>query len=91
MVEDYSVECFDLLEVKIITQSIIIGNIFTTFDQNWSLISPINLLFYSYDIIYGVELPSNLNSNIIGILLFCIIFLPLLITFIQVYKKEVGR
>jgi ABC-type transport system involved in multi-copper enzyme maturation permease subunit len=70
---------------------IIIGDIFTTFDQNWSLISPINLLFYSYDIIYGIELSSNLNSNIIGVLLFCIIFLPLVITFIQVYKKEVGR
>jgi ABC-type transport system involved in multi-copper enzyme maturation permease subunit len=69
----------------------IIGNIFTTFDQNWSFVSPINLLFYSYDIIYGIELPQNLNSNIIGVLLFCILFIPLIVTFTQVYKKEVGR
>jgi len=70
---------------------IIIGNIFSTFDQNWILISPINLLFYSYDIIYGIEIPLNLNLNIIGILLSCIIFIPFVITFLQTYKKEVGR
>jgi ABC-type transport system involved in multi-copper enzyme maturation permease subunit len=70
---------------------IIVGNIFATFDLNWRLISPIDLLFFSYDIIYDVELPSELNSNLIGILLTCILFIPLVVTYAQVYKKEVGR
>jgi len=69
----------------------IVGSIFSTFDQNWVFISPINLLFYSYDIIYGIDIPSELNSNIIGILLFCILFIPLVVTYTQIYKKEVGR
>lgn len=68
-----------------------IGSIFVTFDQNWSLVSPTNLLFYSYDMIYGFDLPSTLNSNIFGILVVCILFLPLVVAYIQVYKKEVGK
>jgi len=69
----------------------IISGIFTNFDQNWSLISPINLLFYSYDMIFGFDLPSGINSNSFGILLICILILPLLVTFIQVYRKEMGK
>ena len=68
-----------------------IGSIFATFDQNWSLVSPTNLLFYSYDMIYGFDLPSDLNSNIFGILVVCILFLPLVVAYIQVYRKEVGK
>ena len=68
-----------------------IGSIFATFDQNWSLVSPTNLLFYSYDLIYGFDLPSDLNSNIFGILVVCILFLPLVVAYIQVYRKEVGK
>ena len=68
-----------------------IGSIFATFDQNWSLVSPTNLLFYSYDIIYGFDLPSDLNSNIFGVLFVCILFLPLVVTYFQVYRIEVGK
>lgn len=69
----------------------IIGEIFTNFDQNWSLVSPSNLLFYSYDLIYGFDLPSDINSNIFGVFLFCILFLPLFVAFVQVYRKETGK
>ena len=69
----------------------IIGDIFTTFDQNWSMVSPTNLLFYSYDMIFGFDLPSDLNSNIFVVLLICILFLPLCVAFFQVYRKEVGK
>ena len=69
----------------------IIGEIFTNFNQNWSLVSPSNLLFYSYDLIYSFDLPSDINSNIFGVFLFCILFLPLFVAFVQVYRKETGK
>jgi len=69
----------------------IIGGIFSSFNQNWSLVDPTNLLFYSYDIIFGYDLPSDVNSSIFGVLLCCILFLPLLVAFFQVYRKEVGK
>ena len=68
-----------------------IGSFFTTFDQNWSLVSPTNLLFYSYDMIYGFDLPTDLNPNIFGVLFVCILFLPLVVTYFQVYRIEVGK
>jgi len=69
----------------------IIGGIFSSFDQSWSLVDPTNLLFYSYDIIFGYDLPSGVNSSIFGVLLCCILFLPLLVAFFQVHRKEVGK
>ena len=69
----------------------IIGDIFVNFNQNWGLASPTTLLFYSYDRIYGFDLPSDINSTIFGVLLFCILFLPLFVAFVQVYRKEVGK
>ena len=69
----------------------IIGDIFVNFNQNWGLASPTTLLFYSYDMIYGFDLPSDINSSIFGVLLFCILFLPLFVTFVQVYRKETGK
>jgi len=69
----------------------IIGDIFVQFDHNWGMASPTTLLFYSYDMIYGFDLPSDINSGIFGILLICILFLPLLVTYLQVYRKEVGK
>ncbi len=69
----------------------IIGDIFVNFNQNWGLASPSNLLFYSYDMIYGFDLPSDINSSIFGVLLFCILFLPLFVAFVQVYRKETGK
>jgi len=69
----------------------IIGDIFVNFDHNWGLASPTTLLFYSYDMIFGFDLPSDINSNIFGVLLFCILFLPLFVAFVQVYRKETGK
>jgi ABC-2 type transport system permease protein len=69
----------------------IIGGIFQLFDQVWSVVSPTNLLFYSYDLLFGYDLPSKVDGSLVGILLFSIVFIPLFITFFQVYRKEVGK
>jgi len=69
----------------------IIGDIFTSFDLNWSLVSPSNLLFYAYDTLYGFELPSKINFNLFLTLLFTIIVIPLFVTYMQVFTREKSK
>ncbi|MFO7792908.1 MAG: ABC transporter permease subunit [Candidatus Saliniplasma sp.] len=67
----------------------IISDIFTSFDTNWKLVSPENLLHFSYDIIYGSGLPNDIDTGLYTLAMVTLIFLPLLILFIRVRFKEV--
>lgn len=67
----------------------IISDIFTNFNTNWRLVSPVNLLHYSYDIIYGTELPAEINSTLYVIAVIMLTILPLFTLFIRIHLKGV--
>lgn len=70
---------------------IIIGGIFQNFDKNWALIDPTRILYYSYDIIYGFSVPEGINSGLLGVILVSIIIIPLIVVYIRIYRKAVGK
>ncbi|MGM0404671.1 MAG: ABC transporter permease [Thermoplasmatota archaeon] len=69
----------------------IISDVFTIFDMNWRLVSPENLLHFSYDIIYGIGLPAEINTGLYVLAMSTLIIIPLLGLFIRVHLKGVER
>jgi ABC-type transport system involved in multi-copper enzyme maturation permease subunit len=70
---------------------LIIGAIFQSFDKNWVLIDPTRVLYYSYDILYGYSIPEGINGTLLGAVLFCILVIPLVVVYLRIYLKGVGR
>jgi ABC-type transport system involved in multi-copper enzyme maturation permease subunit len=70
---------------------IIIGEIFSYFDKNWVLIDPTRVLFYSYDILYGFSIPEGINSALLGVILFSFMVIPLVLVYLRVHLKGVGK
>ncbi|MFP4001463.1 MAG: ABC transporter permease [Thermoplasmata archaeon] len=64
---------------------------FSTFDSNWRLLGPSNLLNYSYDLIYGSGLPSDIDGALYSVAIAAMILIPLAFTLHRLYSKEVGR
>lgn len=69
----------------------IVGGIFSSFNPNWRLISPINILHYSFDLIFGFDLPSDINSSVFWAVLLSMVTMPLLVLYFRIYTKEVGK
>lgn len=73
----------------IITPSI--GEIFSNFNYNWKLINPMNLLNYSFRILYGKDIPSRINSTLFGAIMILLIVVPVLVSLYRVHNKAVGK
>ncbi len=69
----------------------LIGGIFSTFDANWQLASPINSLFYTFDLLFGASIPENINGWGIGIIMACLLIIPMIVVYIRVNFKAVGK
>ena len=70
---------------------IIIGNIFASFDRNWVLLDPTRVLYYSYDVLYGFSIPDGINGTLLGVVLFCILVIPLVILYLRIHLKGAGK
>ncbi|UCF08718.1 MAG: ABC transporter permease subunit [Thermoplasmata archaeon] len=70
---------------------IIIGNIFAGFDRNWVLLDPTRVLYYSYDILYGFSIPEGINGTLHGVVLLCILVIPLVVLYLRIHLKGVGK
>lgn len=69
----------------------IIGNIFSNFDKNWVLIDPTRLLNYSFAVLYGFSIPEGINGTLHGIILFLFIVVPLIVVYLRIHFKGVGK
>jgi len=67
----------------------IVSELFTTFDPNWKLIGPENLLHFSYDVIYGIGLPEDVSLGLYIMAMIALIILPLIALYIRIRRKEV--
>jgi ABC-type transport system involved in multi-copper enzyme maturation permease subunit len=70
---------------------IIIGAIFSNFDKNWALIAPINVLNFSYDALYGYSVPEGINGTLLGVALFLFMVVPLVLVYLRIHLKAVGK
>ncbi|MFW6041145.1 MAG: ABC transporter permease [Thermoplasmatota archaeon] len=68
----------------------LLAELFSGFDSNWLLISPINILHYTYNIIYGFDFPQNLNYNLYLLILFSLILIPLGVVYYRIYRRWSG-
>ncbi|MEF8873380.1 MAG: ABC transporter permease subunit [Candidatus Thermoplasmatota archaeon] len=63
---------------------------FDQFDPNWKLLSPSNLLHFTYDLIFGFGLPDNIDAGLYSASMILLILLPLILLFYRIRSKEVG-
>lgn len=69
----------------------VIAGIFGSYDVNWSLLGPQNVLFYSYDVIFDQALPAGINTLLLFAALLMMIIPPTLLAFDRVRRKGVGK
>lgn len=69
----------------------VISGIFSGIDQNWELLGPGNVLNYSYDVIYGLDLPEGVSSVLLVVMIAVIIVPPMLIVYYRILRKGVGK
>ncbi len=69
----------------------VISQLFTEFDPNWKILSPSNLLKYSLDIIYGYELPADINQGLFILAMFLLVIAPLAALFYRIHAERVRK
>lgn len=69
----------------------IVSEIFVSFDKNWSLLSPYNLLRYSNRLIFREGLPDNVDAGLYSLAICILVLLPMILLFYRIYRKEVGK
>lgn len=69
----------------------VVGGIFSEFDPNWQVIDPFNLLNYSYNLIYGFDLPSEVSPILFGFALLSILVIPITVLYYRVYRRSAGK
>jgi ABC-type transport system involved in multi-copper enzyme maturation permease subunit len=69
----------------------IIGQAFSQFDKNWTLINPTNLLYYSYDVLYGFSIPEGINGTLLGVILLLFMAVPIMLVYLRIHLKGVGK
>ncbi|MFO8110715.1 MAG: ABC transporter permease subunit [Thermoplasmata archaeon] len=68
-----------------------LGEFFAYFDPNWRLLSPVNILHFTYDLIYGFDLPTEISSNYYYLALTAYLAFPLIVSYVTLQKKAVGK
>ena len=69
----------------------IIGGIFTGFDQGWELVNPIVVLSHFYDWIFGLGVADHVNTGQLTVIFLSFIFVPLILVYMRIRYRAVGR
>jgi ABC-type transport system involved in multi-copper enzyme maturation permease subunit len=69
----------------------IVAGIFAQYDANWELVSPGNVLAFSYDIIFGLELPSHVNEGLLLAAAMVMTIPPIVFVYYQITRRGVGK
>ncbi len=69
----------------------LISGLFSNIDSNWRLANPFNLLEYSYDLIFGNGLPTEINPGLYWLVLVSIMVAPMAIAYWRVSLRSVGK
>lgn len=69
----------------------IVSSFFFQFDPSWKLLSPFNLLYYTYQLIYGFSLPDNIDPALYFASMVLLVVVPLALLFYRVHSREVSE
>ncbi len=69
----------------------IISEFFAHFNENWKLLSPVNILHYTFLRIYGYSIPGSIEVNYYYAALFGYLILPLLFTYYILQRRAMGK
>jgi hypothetical protein len=69
----------------------IISGIFGQFDPNWMFLDPGNVMGQSFNVIFGVDMPANVDGWLLGLAAFAYTVPPLAITYWLVLRRGVGN
>ncbi|MFO8109508.1 MAG: hypothetical protein R6U17_03155 [Thermoplasmata archaeon] len=66
----------------------VVSEFFSNTSANWNLVNPMNVLHYSFELIYGFGLPLDIDSRLYAMSLFLFLVPPLMITAWRVKVHE---
>ena len=69
----------------------LVGGILSGFDPNWSLLGPGRLLDISYDALFCLDLPTDVEPVLALLMALALTVPPLLVVFDRVHRKGVGK
>jgi len=69
----------------------LISGMFQEIDLNWRLVNPIELLQFSYGVIFGDALPEELSLDIYWAILLSILIIPPLFAYWRIQRKAIGK
>ncbi|MCX6650387.1 MAG: ABC transporter permease subunit [Methanomassiliicoccales archaeon] len=69
----------------------IVASIFSGFSADWALLSPQVLLYDYHTVLYGLTLPGDTNVALLGAMAFILTVPPLLLVYLRVLRKGVGK
>jgi ABC-type transport system involved in multi-copper enzyme maturation permease subunit len=69
----------------------LVAGIFSQFDPNWQLLDPGNVLFFSFDVIFGVSLPEDIDAWLLLAMGLVFTVPPMAFAYYQVLRKGVGK
>lgn len=69
----------------------IISEIFSGFNTTWKLMDPGNVLAISYDWLYGFGIPSDIDNVLFSVMLIGFTFVPLVLLYLRIRMKAVGK
>ncbi|MFC1755052.1 ABC transporter permease [Thermoproteota archaeon] len=69
----------------------LISGMFQGIDVNWRLVNPLELLQFSYGMIFDVGLPDDINLNIYWTILLSILIIPPVIAYWRIQRKAIGK
>jgi len=68
----------------------IVGEIFSEFNQDWELINPGRLFYYFSQAVFGLGLPSSVNVGLLTGIFLAFMLVPLFLVYLLINKKAVG-
>ncbi len=66
----------------------LVGEFFSASDPNWKLLNPMNVLHYSFELIYGLGLPTDISPDLYVLALIILLVPTTIITGIRVKRYE---
>jgi ABC-type transport system involved in multi-copper enzyme maturation permease subunit len=69
----------------------IVSGIFVQFDPNWMFLDPGNVLGQSFNVLFGVDLPSEVDGWLLGLAALAYTVPPLAIAYWRVRRRGVGN
>ena len=69
----------------------IVGGIFSEFNPDWELMDPSLLFYYFLQAIFGLGLPNSVNVGLLTGIFLTVMFVPLILVYIRINQKAVGK